>query len=472
MNIDDKQPGRESFKYELDEHFFEKYASKGFNLIRLAVTWANIEPAPGKYNESYLQSLDGIFRNAEKHGVYILIDMHQDLFSDFGLGIGDGAPAWACITDGYTAKPPKYVWIEGYLWGKWVHRAFDHFWNNDTVCGKGLQEHFADMWKMLAERYGGSPALFGYDILNEPFPGSDSKKMFARLIKSALGVILFSPKINRGQLFEALIHKDMPALLGSIGGNVVRDIMKNIDGLAAEFDTKKYSPFLNRVARAIRQASPYGIIMLEQSFLCNGGVRQSVPPITVNGKRERLQCFGPHSYDMTVDTPLYKYADADRVKAFFGEMQNTQLRLEVPVIAAEWGGCSDNKDTSWFGHAFELLDYFDENLWSQTYWDYHGDDLDSPLMELLSRTYPVAVAGIADTISTDREKGVFTLKYRSPAPGESLIYIHKAADIVCDGEAVTVAEYSPCARLVKITANAGEHTIQITFKRGKGDEKH
>lgn len=463
MNIDDKLIG-DTFRYDLNDDFFEKFVERGFNLIRLAVQWANLEPQPGKYSESYLASIDAIFRRAEKYGVYILIDMHQDLFSGFGgIGAGDGAPLWACMTDGAQPKEHKVVWIEGYLWGKWVHNCFDHFWRNDPVGGIGIQDRFAALWQMLAARYGGSPALFGFDLLNEPFPGSDSKKMFARLVKCALREIVFSPKIRCGRIIGGLVKKDWPTVLGSVGGDTVRDIMQNIDALAAEFDVKKYHPFLCKITEAIRKITPNGIIMVEQSFLCNGGVKQSVPPITVNGKREPLQCFGPHSYDMTVDTPLYKYADAGRVKAFFGEMRNTQKRMNVPAVVGEWGGCSDNTDTSWFPHAFELLDYFDSNQWGQIYWDYHGDDLDSPLMEMLSRTYPVAVAGQIISYGTDRKSGAFELKYRSEKPGCTLIYIHCGASVECSGECSVVRGFPSGASVVKIEAGAGDHTVKIKF---------
>ena len=133
MNIDDNRIG-DTFRYDLNEEFFEKYAAHGFNLIRLAVQWANIEPEPGQYSESYLASLDRVFRLAERYGVYILLDSPQDLYAGFGgVGGGDGAPAWACLTDGYKAKPYKFVWAEAYVFGKWVHRCFDHFWRNDPA---------------------------------------------------------------------------------------------------------------------------------------------------------------------------------------------------------------------------------------------------------------------------------------------------------------------------------------------------
>ena len=467
FNIDDKAMDRQSFAYDLNEEFFEKYTARGFNIIRLAFTWQNLEPEQGKYNESYLKSIDSIFELAEKHGVYILLDMHQDLYSGFGdQSVGDGAPEWAALTDGHKVKMPKFVWAEAYIFGKWVHSAFDHFWNNDKVNGIGLQDSYAALWQMLAERYGDSPALFGFDLMNEPFPGSDSKKMILRLVRSVVSVLLFSKKISRCRIIKALVKRDIPALLGSVGGNVVRDITKRLDSLAEDFDLKKYSPFLNRVSSAIREITKNGIIMMEQSYFCNAGVKQSAPPITVNGEREPQQCFGPHGYDMTVDTPLYKHANAGRVKAFFTEMRNTQLRLGVPTIVGEWGGCSDNKDTSWFPHAWELLRFFDENLWGNIYWDYHGDDLDSPLMGLLSRPHPVAVAGKVLSYDNETENGVFRLRFDSKPDGQSVIYLNKAFEMPEGLKYETLKAYDNGASLINVFTDAGERDLEIKLVDG------
>ena len=464
MNIDDKQIG-ETFRYDLNEEFFQKYTAHGFNLIRLAVQWANLEPQPGVYSERYLASIDAIFRLAEQYGVYILLDMHQDLYSGFGgVGGGDGAPDWACLTDGAVPKPYKFVWAEAYVFGKWVHNCFDHFWNNDKAEGKGLQDRYAELWQMLAKRYGESPALFGYDLLNEPAPGSAAKKMVARLALSGARQILTSKKLRRGSIAAALISRDPKRILDAVPGAIIRDIMDKLDGYEKDFDFRFYLPFLNKMAAAIRAVTPNGILMIEQPFLCNGGVRLSVPPITVNGKREPLQCFGPHAYDMTVDTPLYQYANADRVKAFFHEMRNSQLRLQVPAIVGEWGGCSDNRDTAWFGHADELLDYFDGNQWGQLYWDYHGDDLDAPLMQMLSRSCPVAVAGELIRYGRDPEHRAFTLEYEADGMNETVLYAHRPCAVDCGGTVRTITQYPNGASLLGIAADAGKTTVVLTFE--------
>ena len=94
MNIDDKLIDRDSFRYNLDDEFFKKFRMYGLDFIRLAVTWQNLEPRAGEYNESYLKSIDGIFERAVKHGVYILLDLHQDLYSGFdGVGGATARPA-------------------------------------------------------------------------------------------------------------------------------------------------------------------------------------------------------------------------------------------------------------------------------------------------------------------------------------------------------------------------------------------
>ena len=463
MNIDDKHLNQKEFYYDLNEEFFKKYRAYGFDIIRLAVTWQNLEPEMYCYNEEYLKSLDRIFKLAEKYGVYILLDMHQDIYSaNDGKSVGDGAPSWAAITDGAKPRMPIFVWADGYFFGRWVHNSFDHFWNNDFVRGVGLQDRYCDLWKMLAKRYGNSPALFGYDLMNEPFPGSMSRRMFLRLVTNVAKAVMFNKKIDRKRRVTSLFKGDTPSILDCIGGNVIRDVMENIDALSAEFDIKKYSPFLNKTAAAIREVTDNGIIMIEQSYLCNSGIRQSVPPITVNGKREPLQCFGPHSYDIMVDTPLYKYANADRVKAFFGEMKNTQLRLNVPVIVGEWGGCSDNKDTSWFPHAYELLEYFEENHWGQMYWDYHGDDLDSPLMTMLSRTRPVAVEGEIKAYSYNVNKKEFSLTLSAEKTGESLIYVH-APFTAENTDFSVIEEYENGASLIAVKTEAGESTVKINI---------
>ncbi|MBQ5824737.1 MAG: hypothetical protein IIW48_08015, partial [Clostridia bacterium] len=40
--------------YEYDEKMYRTIAESGFNIVRLGITWAAVEPQPGLYNEKYI----------------------------------------------------------------------------------------------------------------------------------------------------------------------------------------------------------------------------------------------------------------------------------------------------------------------------------------------------------------------------------------------------------------------------------
>ncbi|MCL1928156.1 MAG: cellulase family glycosylhydrolase [Treponema sp.] len=77
---------------DADERFAE-LKRWGFYFNRLIVPWEALEhEGPGKYDEAYLAYLRKLLLSAEKHGIYMWIDPHQDVWSR--TAGGDGAPAW------------------------------------------------------------------------------------------------------------------------------------------------------------------------------------------------------------------------------------------------------------------------------------------------------------------------------------------------------------------------------------------
>ncbi len=464
MNFDHKQGGADAFRYRMDDAFLAAYAALGFTVLRLGVTWENLEPEPGQYNESYLRSIDAIFDAAACHGVYIFLDMHQDLYSGFETRVGDGAPAWATLSDGYRQRQPFYVWGEGYFWGKAVHRSFDHFWANDEVHGRGLQDHFAALWAMLARRYGERPALLGFDLLNEPFPGSLGGAMFRKLGAQAARGLLCSRALQRGKLVDGLLHKNRRnQMMDQLSPEFMAELVGALEPLGRRFEQEMYAPFLDKVAAAIRCETPNGIIMMEQSILGNVGAKQTTPAIRVDGRREPNQCFAPHAYDFTVDTPLYQYANNARVGSFFSAAARNQERLDVPVIVGEWG--AGGSDPGWFPHAQFLLDFFDRHQWSQTYWAYGEGDLEKKLMEVLSRTCPQAVAGRIDYYLTDRFNNVFSLGFtqEETCVAPTVLYIHKPCRAVETDCSYRLTPLSGGASVLELQGEPGEHRVQVFF---------
>ena len=469
MNIQEKQGGRDRLGYDLDDAFFEKYTARGMNLIRLAVVWENLEPQPGQYNESYLRSVDEVFERAARYGVYIFLDMHQDLYGDMGMGDGaDGAPKWAQLTGGAKPRRAKWVWSENYILSKAVRRCFDNFWANTPVQGRGLQEHFAALWAMLARRYGDHPALFGFDFLNEPFSGSDALRTAVAGLGGLLKTILFSRDVKTGRLLADLLRGDIPGGLGQLSAKVMRQITGAADRSVNRFDREKLGPFQSKMGVGVRRETQNGFLILGQSIFCSWGIPFGGPAVEVGGRRDPNQCYAPHAYDLLVETPgMNQFSGDERVAGFFSVIADTQERLQMPVVVGEWGG-GGNDEREWFGHARFLRGFFDERHWSQTYWCYREGCLESPLMEeALCRSYPQAVAGRLERYVHSDKSFALEFTQRPEDCAESLIYLHRPlAQIECDGVWEVVREYDTGARLLGLRTEPGRHRVNIRFEEG------
>ena len=141
MNVCDKTtytPGFKANEHSKDLFWVDEFRKNGFNIIRLGMTWSVVEPEKGKYNEEYLNSIEKIMDYCHENGIYVYLDMHQDLYSPKS-GDGDGAPDWATLCEPYTFKKPKFVWAEGYFWGKAVHKAFDNFFPHQSHRRKTMR---------------------------------------------------------------------------------------------------------------------------------------------------------------------------------------------------------------------------------------------------------------------------------------------------------------------------------------------
>ena len=463
--IYDEATKQRNFEYEWTDGRIEKFKKAGMNIIRLGITWEEVEPEKGKYNEEYLNAIEKILDKCAEAGIYAYIDMHQDLYSGWGNGPGDGAPAWACYTNGYKYTNPKLVWAESYFISKAVHTAFDNFWNDKC----GVQTAYRKMWVHIAEKFDGHPALFGYDVMNEPFPGSPGGKVFFKLISSIVERSFADKDVNKQKLIkEALTKGRFIHVLDQYTGDVMKKIVCKAAPLINKFDSEKYMPFLNSTAKAIRKVSKDPILFIENSYYSNMGIKCDVLPITVDGKQDANQLFAPHAYDLMVDTPAYKYANSSRVKMIFDQRKSEQdNRLNIPLLVGEWGGYSEG--TEWLHHIEFLLNLFDNNKWSNTYWDYFDGLLESPLGEVLKRPYPRAVTGRIDSYNHDRVENTFILNFtqekKFKVPTE--IFAHKPIESVETDGKYTIEKIDDEVSVVKIKTAPGTHTVKIKFQ-GEG----
>ncbi|UCD85151.1 MAG: cellulase family glycosylhydrolase [Deltaproteobacteria bacterium] len=143
---------------------YERMREWGFNAVRLLIFWVALEPSPGSFDEEYLDEVEQRVEWSAANGLYVILDMHQDLYSE--KYTGDGAPEWACLDDDLPFEQ-QTPWNRNYTEPA-VKKAFDSFWENR----ENLQQHFIDSWKLVAERFKDNQTVIGYDLYNEPFFGN------------------------------------------------------------------------------------------------------------------------------------------------------------------------------------------------------------------------------------------------------------------------------------------------------------
>src|SRR6185436_3534101 len=145
-------------------------ASEGYNTVRVGVIYKAVEPTPGTYDDAYLARIRQTVDTLAKHGIVSLVDFHQDLYNE--RFEGEGWPDWAVIDDGLPAEP-KNGFPGNYLTMPALNRAFDNWWANaEGPDGRGLVDSYARAWGHIASRFKNVPGSVGYDLLNEPWPGS------------------------------------------------------------------------------------------------------------------------------------------------------------------------------------------------------------------------------------------------------------------------------------------------------------
>ncbi|CAK0895425.1 unnamed protein product, partial [Prorocentrum cordatum] len=174
---------------------FDFLLDAGINLIRLGVMWPGAEPARGEYNETYFSSVREIVKTAGSRGVYVLLDMHQDLLSEHFCG--EGIPSWA-------VEPLKRHWerFPVPLWARPVEPGADGFptrqdcaeifsenpFSHGWATGQGtiaaghaydslflnvnnMTEAWGAFWAKTASAVKGLDNVLGFELMNEPFAG-------------------------------------------------------------------------------------------------------------------------------------------------------------------------------------------------------------------------------------------------------------------------------------------------------------
>mmetsp|Transcript_32558 Transcript_32558/g.54897 ORF Transcript_32558/g.54897 Transcript_32558/m.54897 type:complete len:600 (+) Transcript_32558:3-1802(+) len=167
--------------------------SLGLNVIRLGSMWPGLEPEQGKFSEAYLNKLKEITANAADHGIYTILDMHQDVLSENFCG--EGAPNWvvqlADLPDGATFPAPKNentsytedpdnVAADGFPlrsdcsksgWASYYSTYDCSYTFEQLYTNPQLVKAWSGFWSYLAKAFKGDETVLGYELINEPWAG-------------------------------------------------------------------------------------------------------------------------------------------------------------------------------------------------------------------------------------------------------------------------------------------------------------
>ena len=415
--------GRRNYIGPWTDKDFAEIAKSGFNVIRLGLIWDAVEPKPGQYNTAYLDWIAQMLDLCAWHQIYVVLDMHQDLFSS---NFGDGAPAWATLTDEpFKAHDP---WSDAYVFSKAVQYSFDAFWTIQPASdGVSLQEHYIAMWAHIAERFAEHPALLGYDFFNEPNQGSGSSALF--LLMAETMATLRSRDEGQVCTPESILqqfadpHRRLELLAWLDNADIYRQFISQVSGPVAAFDQQVLGPFYNRINHAVRTVSSKGISFRENSYFSNMGIPCLAEPIRRRGKREPMQAYAPHGYDLTVDSKAPGQASNQRAEVIFQAHRQTQSSMDVPVLVGEWGAFYESADV--LDHAQYLTALFDRYQWSDTYWSWTPGWQNLPAARALLRPYPQSTAGSIEFYTYDRSGGHFQMRWlgNSDCIAETDIYL-------------------------------------------------
>jgi endoglycosylceramidase len=431
VNVPDKTANW-SMNPWLDEGRFAQMRRWGFNCVRLAFTWASLEPEPGAYSDRCLAELDRRVAWAKRNGMYVFLDMHQDLFS---MRFGDGAPEWATLTDGRVHVAGGAVWSDAYLTSPAVQAAMDNFYaNRPGPGGVGLQDRYARAWRRLAEHFAGNPTVIGYDLMNEPFAGSllpQAMFLMARRLAAETGGKGATPE---EQAAAVLREWDSPTgrgrILGLLGDpGLYGRVLDAAQPLLQEFERSRLTPFFQRVTDSIREVDRGHIILLETSGSSNMGVLSGIEPMRdASGKRDPNQAYSPHGYDLVTDTPAAAAASSARVELIFARHGWTAARLAMPMLVGEWGAYYGNPQA--LGAAQVVCRQFERLLCSDTYWALERDLGDQPVFQAICRPYPMCVSGEILSYSADPGERTFTCEWREDAgaTAETRIFVPQSYD--------------------------------------------
>ena len=419
---------------------FADMAALGLNVVRLILSWSALEPQRGVFDPAYLERIKSVVAMAKRHGLYVVLDMHQDAWGKyiassadtqcgfFEKAIGwDGAPQWATLTDGQsTCRLPGLREASPA-----VATAFQNFWRNRD----GIQNELIATWVWLVTQFAAEPAIAGYDLLNEPN-------------------------------FGVTVGFSQTLLMGNFYWQAIRAIRTAENNVAGGFHhIVFFEPSVEWSAFGIT-LWPIGLFQLDGNIV-----------------------FAPHLYSGSITV-------TGTIASGFANAANVARFYQTPFWSGEWGWFGDPRVTAPQIRAYGQ--YEDKYRIGGTAWQWHqacgdphsqaiwgghdvtgtqysvvesecpGDTVTgvSPAYAtVLSRAYPRYSPGHLDSLSSDPLQGVLTLSGATAATGTLELWVPQTGRVDTprlSGGANTRIRILPGGYLVQ-TRVSGNYVIRVDY---------
>lgn len=378
------------------EKKFPLFVKMGFNLLRYGIFWDAVEPQPGVFDTEYLNRTKEIVRLAEEHGIYVILDMHQDLFAQKFI---DGAPDWACLDEGLPHPEHCTLWYNAYLESDAIIRAADNFWANKPAAdGVGLLDHYEKMWEVIAAHLDDCTNVIGFEPMNEPFMGS--------LAREAFGLATMK-MLEKNPTFD-LANPD------AIPPEQAVEFMSIVSERLYEFDRTTLMDFYRRMHRAIRRHSSKALVT-GGNIYCSTNV-----PTGIERLEDGNQIYAPHGYDSVVDSDRYDSFSKENVEMIYADKRRSQERLGLPTIVGEWGAFPSAEFT---GDLIRHMNgIIEKNLWGSAYCEFNPAFETTENFTALCRAYPTETAGELKSYHYDDAEKRFEMSFDAVAGGETVIF--------------------------------------------------
>ncbi|MFE6053156.1 cellulase family glycosylhydrolase [Kitasatospora sp. NPDC056446] len=350
-------------------------AAQGFTLVRLPVSWTRLEPERGRLDPAELGRLRGLLDRADRLGLLVLVDFHQDVYGPRFGGGTNGIPPWATRDDGLPFTPDPADWFAGYFQPA-VQAAFRHLYDDPD-----LRAWQADFYTRLARELRGHRSLLGYDLFNEPFGPVDGDPSDPAVLAAA------SAALEQGRLAD----------------------------------------MYRRLIAAVRRADSRSWLFVEPTVLVGQGVPTRLPGFADPRPGAPRLGYAPHFYDTAVENGADWDPSGGFVERYAAAITAYPAAHRLPVLVGEWGPPDSRRpgNRQLVRRQVAAMDGFAEG-WTMWYWcrgtggycalDPAGHP--APGAEPAFGPYPAAVAGTG--VRTEvRADGGGTVRWTADGTGHS-----------------------------------------------------